>query len=265
MKVPTSSSICPQCKNKIKEFYVFKKSCQRFNATSILEPDVDIQEDPLSTQGMARHSSSVRHESIEQLINLNHKIYSQINTIENKIDQMRGAEVGADNDEDTGDMSDDDDSKLFTQFTTQFHEPSGPSINLSPQTRIEQKQMVFSAMNKPSGFPDNIHFTRVEDVVAFDYLLYNNPSNKNYFKELIRRNISKIGDYRSFLRSSLNFLMARDTQVSFTFKSLLNLNSVDILLELALEIYPNTNRDTIIKYLRNHLFNKKNYVSKKFD
>lgn len=186
--------------------------------------------------------------------------------IENKIDVMRGAEMGEGGDEDTGDMSDDDDSKLFTQFTTQFHEPSGPSIQLSSQqVRSDQKQLIFNPMNKPAGFPENIHFSRVEDVVAFDYLLYNNPSNKTYFKELIKRNISKIGDYRSFLRSSLNFLMARDTQVSFTFKSLLNLNSVDILLELALELYPNTNRDTIIKYLRNHLFNKKNYVSKKFD
>lgn len=163
-------------------------------------------------------------------------------------------------------MSEDDDSKLFTQFTTQFHETSGPSINLSPQqSRHDQKQLIFNPTNKPAGFPENIHFSRVEDVVAFDYLLYNNPNNKIYFKELIKRNISKIGDYRSFLRSSLNFLMARDTQVSFTFKSLLNLNSVDTLLELALELYPNANRDTIIKYLRNHLFNKKNYVSKKFD
>lgn len=242
----------------MKDFYMFKKSCQRFNASSI-----EINDEPLA----AKHSSSsVRPEAIEQLINLNHKIYSQMQAIENKIDQMRGADVGEGNDEDTGDMSDDDDSKLFTQFTTQFHEPSGPSIQLSPQQlRNEQKQVVFNPMNKPAGFPENIHFSRVEDVVAFDYLLYNNSGNKIYFKELIKRNISKIGDYRSFLRSSLNFLMARDTQVSFTFKSLLNLNSVDILLELALELYPNANRDTIIKYLRNHLFNKKNYVSKKFD
>jgi hypothetical protein len=252
----------------MKDFYIFKKSCQKFNATAILEPNVEIQEDPLSSRNAKRDSSAaVRPESIEQLINLNHKIYSQIQTIENKIDQMRGADLGGEmEDGDTGDMSDDDDSKLFTQFTTSFHEPSGPSINLSPQqNRHDQKQLIFNPMNKPAGFPENIHFSRVEDVVAFDYLLYNNPQNKIYFKELIKRNISKIGDYRSFLRSSLNFLMARDTQVSFTFKSLLNLNSVDTLLELALEMYPNANRDTIIKYLRNHLFNKKNYVSKKFD
>lgn len=253
----------------MKDFYVFKKSCQKFNATAILEPNNEIQEqDSLSSRNATLSSpAAIKPESIEQLINLNHKIYGQIQTIENKIDQMRGADfVGGEGDEDTGDLSDDDDSKLFTQFTTQFHESSGPSINLSPQqTRHDQKQLVFNPMNRPAGFPENIHFSRVEDVVAFDYLLYNNSQNKIYFKELIRRNISKIGDYRSFLRSSLNFLMARETQVSFTFKSLLNLNSVDTLLELALELYPNTNRDTIIKYLRNHLFNKKNYVSKKFD
>lgn len=206
-----------------------------------------------------------KNHSIQTIVNINNKIFDKVQEISNKIDEIRGIKH---EDEAFSINEDDDDLEVIKSYDPQVKTPMATK-STTTVTKPNVRNFNTSQRNgfvKPPDFPESIYFTSVEDVVAFDYILHDNNENKQYFKNIINRSVSlKHHDFRSFIRHSLDLLMTRQTQITFTFANLRSLNSIDLLLDLACANYPEVEKDQTLLYLRKHVFNKRSYYGNKMN
>lgn len=261
--------ICLQCKQKVKDFYAFKKSCQSYHQNiPDNESDIEIIDDA-NIPSTSPKNASLNNATLQTLINLNYKIYSHVQAIETRVDELGGIKQTDEETEDASvDYEDDDaDGEAVLEEIKSYN----PRLKVPMATKSTKqrkgglkprimRQLRNGTTEKPPDFPENIYFTTVEEVIAFEHILHDNLEHKQYFKNFMSNSLAlKHHDFRSFIRHSLDLLMTRQTQITFTFANLRNLNSIDLLLELSCEIYPEIEKEQTLSYLRKHVFNKRSY------
>lgn len=244
---------------------MFKKHSQDYHQSQTPnESDIEIIDDEEVPSTSKKTSSALNNGTVQALIILNQKIYSHVKVIGTKIDELgvRQEEEAAE-EISVDDNEDDEVLEEIKSYNPQLQIPMATKSTKqfkSFKPRSMQPYSNGTTAVKPPNFPANIYFTSVEEVVAFEHVLHDNREHKQYFKTIMNNSVAlKHHDFRSFIRHSLDLLMTRQTQITFTFASLRNLNSIDLILDLSCELYPEVEKEQALMYLRKHVFNKRSY------
>jgi hypothetical protein len=243
----------------VTDFYFFKSRCQenhkshkipiqKHKPSTSNAPDIQILDS--DTEEETPQKTPLESETIDMLLDLNHKILNLVKTLENKVDDLRRtcSAIEEENEREDND-GDDSDSPVLIEDEERIFFPSTSQSDGG------------SMLLRPPKFPENILSKTVEEVIAFDYLLHDEESNQRYFEELLKRKIYHKNDFKNFLRGGLDMIMSRDVQVQFSFSNLCSLNSINILSRVTESLFPTISRENMDKYLKKHFFNKKSYLN----